>query len=179
MNTMRLQHQDGQTRQVDPTHNVTPTLIPTGDATMSTSSLLTTSGPLDEPWVSRGFLKDGKFRTTERYWRDPRDLASQMDSSAQMVARIFPDALTWRKHLRLIRTLVTDYHDLPFQWIITESAVELMDHRNQSLQEAAAPQERNVVQRLIRQTMVSLRLRTCLCVKSTMSGTSCIMKRWI
>ena len=38
---------------------------------------------------------------------------------------------------------------LLFQWILTESATELLDHRNQSLREAAAPQERSLLQRLV------------------------------
>lgn len=101
--------------------------------------------------MSRSFIKDTKLRTVERYWRGSNDLLSSIHTS-QIVARILPDARTLRKYLRLIRTLTTEYHDLPFQWILTESAVELMDHRNQSLQEAAAPQERNGVQRLVQQS---------------------------
>jgi Dis3-like cold-shock domain 2 (CSD2)/Rrp44-like cold shock domain len=108
----------------------------------------------EEPWVSRSFLKDAKLRTTERYFRDPNDLLVRCSlpplPAAVVAVRIIPDARTWRKYLRLIRTLVTEYHDvLPVQWFLTESAVELMDYRNQSVPEAAAPQERTVLQRLL------------------------------
>jgi exoribonuclease R len=67
--------------------------------------------------------------------------------------RILPDAATWRKYVRLIQTMVTDYGEsLPFQWILTESAVELMDYRHQSVPEATStPQERTLLQQLVQQ----------------------------
>jgi len=122
-----------------------------------------------EPWVSRSFHKDSKLRTSERYWQNAQQ---QLDhdildhgggGAASAVAMILPDALTWRKYLRLIRSLldlgaateaigseeVQESSPLLFQWILTESVAEALDHRNQSQGEAAAPQERSLLLRLM------------------------------
>jgi len=135
----------------------------------------------EEPWVGRSFLKDAKLRASERYWRPAllppsasagteherkgaRICLEAVSSSAisSTATLLLPDALTWRKYLRLIRRIVDlcsaaavatvskeAAADPFFQWILTESATELLDHRNQSLREAAAPQERSLLQRLV------------------------------
>lgn len=113
-----------------------------------------------EPWVSRSFLKDSKLRASERYWQKAQQqlLDDYIILAGGARAWILPDALTWRKYLRLIRALLdlaaaattgSDEPKQPFQWILTESVAEALDHRNQSLREAAAPQERSLLLRLM------------------------------
>lgn len=126
------------------------------------------------PWIYRDFHKGAKLRTIERYWRQHTICPDILNSiscndaaaanscptqrSGKQITLLLPDALTWRKYLRLIRkvveetciedTPVDDDHD-DLYWIMTESVAEELDHRNQSLPEASAPQERSILQRLI------------------------------
>ena len=149
-------------------------------------------------WVYPRFLRDGRLRVRERYWR-----SLPLESSASSLRTIIrsssvivvPDALTWRKYLPVIRALVElqqakqeqqqrdgsndNEHNKTtlLSWYLLESVAEYMDYRNQSptieipktvanssddtttettnttryCREPAAPQERSILQRLVKQ----------------------------
>jgi hypothetical protein len=122
-----------------------------------------------DPWRHPFFLKDAKLRVQERYWRrefvaehnnnENEDAAAgNVDGTAADIARhrlrIIPDGVSWRKYIRLFKALIEDIK-VPVQWFLLESAVELLDWRNQSPciggvgREAAAPHERSQLQRFV------------------------------
>jgi hypothetical protein len=120
-----------------------------------------------DPWRHPYFLKDAKLRVQERYWRrefvaeqhntnENENDASRNVDVARHRLRIIPDGVSWRKYLRLFKALIEDIK-VPVQWFLLESAVELLDWRNQSpciggvSKEAAAPHERSQLQRFVRQ----------------------------
>jgi hypothetical protein len=125
-----------------------------------------------DPWRHPYFLKDAKLRVQERYWRrefvaeqnnneNEDDVARKVDGTTVDVAqhrlRIIPDGVSWRKYMRLFKALIEDMK-VPVQWFLLESAVELLDWRNQSpcinggmSREAAAPHERSQLQRFVQQ----------------------------
>jgi hypothetical protein len=116
-----------------------------------------------QAWIDGNFLKDGKLRVRERYIREFRpDHVPKTD----VTVAVIPDAITWRKYLRMIRALIEDDSlRPPLSWYLLESVAEYMDHRNQSpsvlqvatascggegkVREPYAPQERTVLQRLV------------------------------
>ena len=111
-------------------------------------------------WVQPSFLKDAKLRVRERYWREFE--SSSVIKQETTSAIIIPDALSWRKYLRLIRMLAAELHDdVGPVWYLLESVAEYMDHRNQSptiessRREPATPQERQILQQLILQEHVT------------------------
>jgi len=126
-----------------------------------------------EPWVQPTFLKDAKLRVRERYWRRESVTESEADehdtTTSPLLLRVIPDGITWRKFLGLL-TALTETYKVPVAWYLTESAVELMDWRNQSpcldfgMKEASAPHERSQLQRLAQRHAVvplpDLSLRT-------------------
>jgi hypothetical protein len=125
-----------------------------------------------DPWRHPYFLKDAKLRVQERYWRrefvaeqstheNDIDVARNVNGTASDTARhrlrIIPDGVSWRKYIRLFKALIEDMK-VPVQWFLLESAVELLDWRNQSpcinggvSREAAAPHERSQLQRFVQQ----------------------------
>lgn len=96
---------------------------------------------------------------------------STSSSSSTRCMVVIPNARVWRKYWRLIRAMVVDEDAAAFvataesttndtksnndnntswQWILTESAVECMDHRHQSLGEQTVGSERSALLRLVR-----------------------------
>ena len=125
---------------------------------------MTTSRP--RVWIHPSFQNDSKLRVRERYWREFRHsdddgLVTQDPSEAF----ILPDAATWRMYLPLIRSIIESRDSSPVSWFLLESVAEFMDHRNQSpcipatnqdgetrlVREPYSPQERNILQRLVRE----------------------------
>lgn len=103
------------------------------------------------PWIHRGFFKD-KIRVQERYWRPLEKRKHQQDTTTTVI----PDGILWRKYLTLLLALI---EGSSFQWILLESAAELMDWRNSSpsiqtengvhVSESSALQERNKIRKLL------------------------------
>jgi exoribonuclease R len=119
-----------------------------------------------DPWVNQCFLKDSKLRAVERYFR--HQLPNSKHPAAQTSSiLILPDATTWRKYLRLIRAIIQE-DNVPFVFVLTESAAELMDYRNQSEGEASAPQERSLLQRLLERNKETIVPFADLCVRTEM-----------
>jgi hypothetical protein len=117
-------------------------------------------------WIQPSFLKDAKLRVRERYWRE-----FELDSTPELLPSvvILPDALSWRKYLRLIQLLLGDENNsnsIKPTWYLIESVAEYMDHRNQAPcwtvdsgvvdREPSAPQERIILQRLVRDGRVKV-----------------------
>ena len=101
-----------------------------------------------EPWNYRNFLRDTKLRTTERYRRDGRPaIETIVKDTSSIPTLVIPDALVWRKYLGLLRRIITERKDV-IGLLLTESAVELMDYRNQR-HETPAPYERSILKRLL------------------------------
>ena len=104
-------------------------------------------------WIHRDFLKE-KLRVRERYWH----FASNAKLALSEGFWVIPDGVAWRKYLPLLSHLVDNN---VCKLILLESAADLMDYRNMSpcvsspegdgtlLQEAAVPQERSKIQKLI------------------------------
>ena len=128
--------------------------------------------PSQDPWKHVSFLKDAKLRARERYWRSMEDYSVVVGSGgdnnnnnnttnvpspkAMKVLRIFPDALTWRKYLKLLQELIqmkssrkrknwgenhlledtneneTKKNGTRVEWILLESVAEFLDHRHRS-----------------------------------------------
>jgi hypothetical protein len=135
------------------------------DVTRQQQQRFTAAASPHDPWLHQCFLKDAKLRVLERYWRrefvvghyDNDDAArhTNLDTAADAARiRIIPDGLSWRKYIRLFKVLIEDYR-VPVQWFLLESAVDLLDWRNQSPcidgvdREAAAPHERSQLQRFV------------------------------
>ena len=136
--------------------------------------------PVGEPWVHKEYLRDnGKSRVHERYWQTLLDRSSKsvLDTTktAALGVRsseeqsngtfVIPDALCWRKFLRLFKYMLTNNIESSSRWILLESVVEHMDYRNQSpviqqtkdgnayyICEMAAPQERSSLQKLVHES---------------------------
>ena len=79
------------------------------------------------------------MRVRERYWHEQEEPTSSFFpvSPSTHPILLIPDALTIRMYAPSLFQELSQFH-----WIITESAIEYMDYRNQSCSEAAAPQER-------------------------------------
>ena len=103
------------------------------------------------PWLYRRFLKE-KLKVEERYWRP-----LEKDETAEDPIVIVPDGVIWRKYLKLLSQVIEN--ESCFQWVLLESAAELMDWRNVSpciptksgdyIAESAALQERNKIRKLL------------------------------
>jgi exoribonuclease R len=141
----------------------------------------------NDPWLHRSFLKDTKLRVRERYRRDLHyyENNNYWPSSFSLPPRqryvVMPDALTWRKYLPWIESILANTTDngdddsssnssrvnKHVVWCLLESVVENMDYRHQSpviclldddgdninktIRESAVPQERSTFLKLFRQ----------------------------
>lgn len=93
-------------------------------------------------WVSRLMLKDGKVRTTERYFGEPPAVPMEppkLDASTsannknnnRSATLVLPSALVWRKYWRVFRKLLSSPHEYDF--CLTESVVECLDYTHHQL----------------------------------------------
>ncbi len=119
--------------------------------TMTLSALAQQNRP---PWVHRRFLRDTKFRVQERYWRPLEKFEEN-----EVALCIIPSGVVWRQYLKLMWRIIDQESSL--QWILLESAAELLDWRNSTpcimteageyIKEASALQERNKMKQLVEQ----------------------------
>lgn len=100
-----------------------------------------------ESWTLRNYLRDSKLRATERYRRRGDTIVeSLVRETSKLESVLIPNAFVWRKYLKLLRRIATE-HGSTMSLILTESAVDCMDYRNQR-GENPAPFERSILKRL-------------------------------
>lgn len=116
----------------------------------SSSSFVARQSSTNQPWIQRHYLKDGKIRSNERYYRSfiPQQQygSSQLsflsknniiDGNNNSFITIILDSVSWRKYLRLILYMIQNVKEQPqnnikIHFILLESVVECMEYRNQS-----------------------------------------------
>jgi len=168
-----------------PTAAVTSTAYSNKNSKSNTNN--NTNNNSHQPWRYRYFQKD-KLRVQERYWHPLHELpfpCSTNNNNNNKTCLVIPDGRTWRRYLPLWTELIQQQQQQQqqqqsssslLQWILLESAVELMDWRNSSpcmpqqqqqfvvdnndngshdslmMREATAPRERSKILHLLEQS---------------------------